>query len=142
MTIFSDNPHDRRIERFMTAIPNFKPRGVGVRFSESQILITVTAATPTEILTATMRQIRCPPFRKRFDEYIESEENPMTYINEKHRARFELAAKNIVKTNYARPTDYRMRSGGIKRENQGGLYRRHGNRDDAVNSLENRNGVM
>ena len=41
MTIFSDNPHDRRIERFMTAIPNFKPRGVGVRFLESQILITV-----------------------------------------------------------------------------------------------------
>ena len=70
MTIFSDNPHDRRIERFMTAIPNFKPRGVGVRFSESQILITVTAATPTEILTATMRQIRCPPFRKRFNEYM------------------------------------------------------------------------
>ena len=57
MTIFSDNPHDRRIERFMTAIPNFKPRGVGVHFSESQILITVTAATPTEILTETMRQI-------------------------------------------------------------------------------------
>ena len=44
MTIFSDNPHDRRIERFMTAIPNFKPRGVGVRFSESQILITVDRA--------------------------------------------------------------------------------------------------
>lgn len=82
MTIFSDNPHDRRIERFMTAIPNFKPRGVGVRFSESQILITVTAATPTEILTAAMRQIRCPPFRKRFNEYIESEETPMTYLNE------------------------------------------------------------
>ena len=81
MTIFSDNPHDRRIERFMTAIPNFKPRGVGVRFSESQILITVTAATPTEILTATMRQIRCPPFRKRFNEYMESEETPMTYLN-------------------------------------------------------------
>ena len=48
MTIFSDNPHDRRIERFMTAIPNFKPRGVGVRFSESQVLIAITAATPTE----------------------------------------------------------------------------------------------
>lgn len=57
MTIFSDNPHDRRIERFMTAIPNFKPRGVGVRFSESQVLITITAATPTEILAETMRQI-------------------------------------------------------------------------------------
>ena len=80
MTIFSDNPHDRRIERFMTAIPNFKPRGVGVRFSESQVLITITAATPTEILAETMRQIRCPPFRKRFNEYIESEEKTMTYL--------------------------------------------------------------
>ena len=39
MTIFSDNPYDRRIERFMTAIPNFKPRGVGVRFSESQMAV-------------------------------------------------------------------------------------------------------
>ena len=28
MTIFSDNPHDRRIERFMTAIPNFSPEQV------------------------------------------------------------------------------------------------------------------
>ena len=101
MTIFSDNPHDRRIERFMTAIPNFKPRGVGVRFSESQILITVTAATPTEILTETMRQIRCPPFRKRFDEYIESEESIMTFSNEKHMAMFALAVKNAERENYA-----------------------------------------
>ena len=29
------------------------------------------------------------------------EEKPMTYINEKHRARFTHAAKNISKTNYA-----------------------------------------
>lgn len=101
MTIFSDNPHDRRIERFMTAIPNFKPRGVGVRFSESQVLITITAATPTEILAETMRQIRCPPFRKRFNEYIESEENPMIYLNERHRARFALAARNVRKDNFA-----------------------------------------
>lgn len=72
MTIFSDNPHDRRIERFMTAIPNFKPRGVGVRFSESQVLITITAATPTEILAETMRQIRyndCPEIRELYKEY-------------------------------------------------------------------------
>lgn len=101
MTIFSDSLHDRRIERFMTAIPNFKPRGVSVRFSESQVLITITAATPTEILAETMRQIRCPPFQKRFNEYIESEGKTMTYINEKHRARFTLAAKNIAKANYA-----------------------------------------
>ena len=101
MTIFSDNPQDRRMERLMMTVPNFAPRGMGFRFAEAQVFITATAATPTEILTATMRQIRCPPFRKRFNEYIESEEKPMTYINEKHRARFTLAAKNISKTNYA-----------------------------------------
>ena len=101
MTVFSNNPYDRRMERLMMTVPNFAPRGVGFRFTEAQVFITTTAATPTEILTVTMRQIRCPPFRKRFNEYIESEENPMTYINEKHRARFTLAAKNISKTNYA-----------------------------------------
>ena len=88
MTIFSDNPYDRRMERLMITVPNFAPRGVGFRFTEAQVFITATAATSTEILTATMRQIRCPPFRKRFNEYIESEEKPMTYINEKHRAMF------------------------------------------------------
>ena len=101
MTVFSNNPYDTRMERLMMTVPNFAPRGVGFRFTEAQLFITATAATPTEILTATMRQIRCPPFRKRFNEYIESEENPMTYINEKHRARFTLAAKNIAKSNYA-----------------------------------------
>ena len=101
MTIFSDNPHDRRMERLMMTVPNFAPRGVGFRFTEAQLFITATAATPTELLTATMRQIRCPPFRKRFNEYIESEEKPMTYINEKHRARFTLAAKNVHRENYA-----------------------------------------
>ena len=100
MTIFSDNPHDRRMERLMMTVPNFAPRGVGFRFTEAQLFITATATTPTEILTATMRQIRCPPFRKRFNEYIESEETPMTYINEKHRARFTLTAKNVHRENY------------------------------------------
>ena len=78
MTIFSDNPYDRRMERLMMSVPNFRPRGVGFRFAEPQIWITVTA-TPAEILSATVRLIRCPPFRKRFHEYIESEENPMIY---------------------------------------------------------------
>ena len=101
MTVFSNNPYDRRMERLMMTVPNFAPRGVGFRFAAAQLFITTTAATPTEILTATMRQIRCPPFRKRFNEYIESEENPMTYINEKHRAKFTLAAKNVHRENYA-----------------------------------------
>lgn len=101
MTIFSDNPYDRRMERLMMTVPNFAPRGVDFRFTEAQLFIATTAATPTEILTATVRQIRCPPFRKRFNEYTESEENPMTYINEKHRARFTLVAKNVHRENYA-----------------------------------------
>ena len=100
MTIFSDNPYDRRMERLMTTVPNFKPRGIGFRFAEPQIFFAVTA-TPAEILSATVRQIRCPPFRKRFYESIESEENPMTYINEKHRTRFTLAEKNVHRENYA-----------------------------------------
>ena len=101
MTVFSNNLYDRRMERLMMTVPNFAPRGVGFRFTEDQLFITITAATPTEILAETMRQIRCPPFQKRFNEYIESEETPMTYLNEKHRARFTLAAKNIPKANYA-----------------------------------------
>ena len=101
MTVFSNNPYDRRMERLMMTVPNFAPRGVGFRFTEAQLFIATTAATPTEILAETMQQIRCPPFRKRFNEYIESEEKPMTYINEKHRTRFTLAAKNVHRENYA-----------------------------------------
>ena len=48
MTIFSDNPHDRRMERLMMTVPNFAPRGVGFRFTEAQVFITATAATPRE----------------------------------------------------------------------------------------------
>ena len=101
MTIFSNNPYDRRMERLMMTVPNFAPKGVGFRFTEAQIFITATAATPTEILAETMRQIRCPPFRKRFNEYIESEGKNMTCINEKHRARVTLAARNVHRENYA-----------------------------------------
>ena len=100
MTIFSDNPYDRRMERLMMTVPNFKPRGVGFRFDAPQIFIAVTA-TPAEILSATVRQIRCPPFRKRFHEYIESEEKPMTYLNKRHWARFALAARNVRRDNLA-----------------------------------------
>ena len=100
MTLFSEDIYSRKLERLMTTVPNFKPRGVGFRFAEPQIFIAVTA-TPAEILSATVQQIRCPPFRKRFYEFIESEENPMIYLNERHRARFALAAKNVRRDNYA-----------------------------------------
>ena len=44
MTIFSDNPYDRRMERLMMTVPNFAPRGVGFRFTEARLFITTTAA--------------------------------------------------------------------------------------------------
>jgi len=34
MTIFSNNPYDRRMERLMMTVPNFAPRVVGFRFTE------------------------------------------------------------------------------------------------------------
>ena len=50
MTVFSNNPYDRRMERLMMTVPNFVPRGVGFRFTEAQLFITATAATPSEPL--------------------------------------------------------------------------------------------
>ena len=45
MTVFSNNPYDRRMERLMMTVPNFAPRGVGFRFTEAQVFITATAAS-------------------------------------------------------------------------------------------------
>ena len=57
MTIFSDNPYDRRMEQLMMTVPNFKPRGVGFRFTEAQLFITATAATVVEsIMTDKLRK--------------------------------------------------------------------------------------
>lgn len=36
MTIFSDNPHDRRMERLMMTVPNFAPRGVHYRLHQQK----------------------------------------------------------------------------------------------------------
>ena len=74
---------------------------VGLYEHAPQKILIITTAARSELLTDTMRQIRCPPFRKRFHEYIESEENPMIYLNERHRARFVLAARNVRKDNFA-----------------------------------------
>ena len=101
MTVFSETPQSHRMERLMTAVPNFKPRGIGVHFEEPQIRLTDISAERPALPAYTMHQIRCPPFRKRFKEYMESEETHMTYLNEKHRARFTLAARNVCRDNLA-----------------------------------------
>ena len=77
MTVFSETPQSRRMERLMTAVPDFKPRGNGVRFEEPQIRLTDISAERPVLPAYTMHQIRCPPFRKRFKEYMKSEETHM-----------------------------------------------------------------
>lgn len=42
--IFSENPYDRSIERLMTQIPNFKPRGGGLFFSKLAAMVEFTDA--------------------------------------------------------------------------------------------------
>ena len=44
MTVFSEAPQSRRMERLMTVVPNFKPRGIGVHFEEPQIRLTDISA--------------------------------------------------------------------------------------------------
>ena len=34
--LFADNPHDRQIEKLMSQIPNFKPRGHGIYIYEEK----------------------------------------------------------------------------------------------------------
>ena len=59
MTIFSERPYSRRIERLMTAIPNFKPRGVGFRFTKTQTVIAVGIAASNGILHSNLQYMFC-----------------------------------------------------------------------------------
>ena len=64
MTVFSNNPYDRRMERLMMTVPNFAPRGVGFRFTEAQLFITTTAAIKAENKkeSARLTQVKGRPF--------------------------------------------------------------------------------
>lgn len=130
--IFSDTPYERSLERMMTAIPNFAPRGHGVmvvyeirstvsdcdcrlcvywqkkkgcgaaRCSCIKERITAGAASHREVMNETMTAIHYPAFVRRLDKYMkESENDPMKYRNEKHRAVFAEAVKKMDRNNYA-----------------------------------------
>lgn len=64
--------------------------------------ITVGAASYREVISETMSAIHYPPFIRRLNQYLkESEEHPMNYRNEKHRATFAEAVEKLDHKNYA-----------------------------------------
>ena len=125
--IFSESPYDRSIERLMTQIPNFKPRGSGLFFGKVKLTkqscsctlcpnykkktgctvkhcpciderITVGAASMREILKELMLTVKEPHFQSRLQPYIyEKEYNPMEFKNPKHRTVFYEAVRKTDK---------------------------------------------
>lgn len=108
---FTESPYERSIERMMTSIPNFRPRGSGViilcefDYSLDDLFLTesiaASAISPRDILLNTMSSAP-PAFFKRLNQYLqESENTDMTYIDEKHMTAFTEAIKKSNKKNYA-----------------------------------------
>lgn len=96
---FSQSKELREMEKLMQMIPNFKPRGYGV------VAIRVLEKPPptfAEIMAETVSAVKCPAFLRRLNQYLkESENNPMMYRNDKHKAAFESAVRKENKKNHA-----------------------------------------
>ena len=130
--IFSDSPQQRALERMMTAVPRFRPKGGGImvlhhfeytaemcdcrycpyyrgkrKCTASQCpcieeQIVAGAASRTEVMAETMRDIHNAAFRRRLNQFIkESEELHMNFRNEKHRLSFVEAIRKLDKKNFA-----------------------------------------
>lgn len=128
--IFSDSPQQRALERMMAAVPRFRSKGGGkmVRHHfaytaemcdcryclfycrkctadscpciEERIL--AGAASRSEVMTETMKDIHNAAFHRRLNQFInESEELHMNFRNEKHRLAFVEAIRKLDKKNFA-----------------------------------------
>lgn len=85
---FSIEPERIRLERMMTLIPHFSPRtsGLIVPISEGA----PAGANHRMLMQDTMRYIRSPDFRKRFQDYQSKKESAvMTYRGIRHKTQFE-----------------------------------------------------
>ena len=129
---FSDTPQQRDLERMMTVIPRFRPKGGGImvprhfdyraetcgcrycpyyhgkRNCTAEYCpciverILAGAASRSEVMTETMKDIHNAAFRRRLDQFIkESEECKMDFRNEKHRLTFVEAIRKLDKKNFA-----------------------------------------
>ena len=130
--IFSDSPQQRALERMMTAVPRFRPKGGGImvlhRFEYTAEMcdcrycpyycgkrkctadscpcikerILAGAASRSDVMTETMKDIHNAAFRRRLNQFIrESEELPMNFRNEKHSLAFDEAVRKLNKKNFA-----------------------------------------
>ena len=129
---FSDTPQQRDLERMMTAIPRFRPKGGGIMVPRhfdyraetygcrycpyyrgkrnctaehcpcivERIL--AGAASRSEVMTETMKDIHNAAFRRRLDQFSrESEERQMDFRNEKHRLTFVETIRKLNEKNFA-----------------------------------------
>ena len=97
--IFSENPYDRSIERLMTQIPNFKPRGGGLFFSKLKLTKQSCSCT------------LCPNYKKKlfFKWGIEFDEKNPYRVPEHGNRKVEYAEKKEIldgiKAKYPKPED-------------------------------------
>lgn len=101
--IFSESADKRLLEKLMTRIPNFRPRGHGVIVMQSiEYEYETGICSIGDIMFETMKHISHPAFIERLNKFIEeSEESPMDFKNEKHRQIFTQATKKLDRKNKA-----------------------------------------
>ena len=103
--LFTTNPKDRVIERMMTCVPNFRPRGHGMyisrespntadRYKDSECSDRLHSA-----VTLMMREMRNVAFSERLNNYITETEDLMGFRNNNHRTVFKEMAAKLVSDN-------------------------------------------
>ena len=102
---FANTDRLHEMEKLMSGIPNFRPRGHGCTVLKCEIDSCMKGQPPPDnyqaILRATTIAIHHPPFLERLELLIkESENKAMKYRSEKHQSVFEEATEKCEKKNY------------------------------------------
>lgn len=99
--LFTLSPHYRAIERMMTGIPNFRPRGHGIYITRDspQQLPRERAGCILEAMTHMMQVRQSVSFKARLRKYITETEQFMNYRNENHETVFKETAAKMIDDN-------------------------------------------
>ena len=105
--LFTETASDRKYERMMTRIPNFRPRGGGRRISESDIdnamllisnaTVKIGKSTYREKLKLTVREEKERRPEKRKENLFGKKETEMDFKNKRHREIFVTTTAGIEK---------------------------------------------
>lgn len=101
---FYEDSSLRTIEQIMQEIPDFLPRGHGIRipFQQECVISRSDHMGRKELMMTAMSAIRYRPFFERLIRCLrEDERNLMDFKNEKHRADFEKAVEKLNQKNNA-----------------------------------------